>query len=113
MLTPPLLPDIARQAGGRRPADVREKSPGAVHAVSVGVRTDQAGGRDDGGAAVRVKRGSISESTGLFFRIGLPDGPGFEMHVLSTLGPTEAVGKKVRAGCPDLPFNRPFLMRGR
>src|SRR5260363_10347 len=62
---------------------------------------------------VRFKGGSISKSTGLFFRIGLPDGPGFEMHVLSMLGPTEAVGKKVRAGCPDLPFNRPFLMRGR
>src|SRR5260363_336764 len=54
------------------------------------------GGVTTGGHLVRVKRGSISESTGLFFRIGLPDGPGFEMHVLSTLGPTEAVGKKVR-----------------
>src|SRR5260364_203167 len=71
------------------------------------------GGVTTGGQLVRVKRGSISESTGLFFRIGLPDGPGFAMHVLSTLGPTEAVGKKVRAGCRDLPFNRPFLMRGR
>src|SRR5260364_363947 len=44
------------------------------------------GGVTTGGQLVRVKRGSISESTGLFFRIGLPDGPGFEMHVLSTLG---------------------------
>src|SRR5260363_221810 len=89
---------------------VTRRSP---RGIGGGQNRSGGGGVTTGGQLVRVKRGSISESTGLFFRIGLPDGPGFEMHVLSTLGPTEAVGKKVRAGCPDLPFNRPFLMRGR
>src|SRR5260364_191644 len=82
-------------------------------ALAAGVRTVRGGGCDAGGAACQSQKGIDQRIHGAF----LPDRPArrswFGKPVASSVGPTEGVGEKVRGGCPDLPFNRPFLMRGR